>query len=459
MLWVGLGTSIGLVGVLAAESPPLALLVPGTLLGLLALRWLFTRPLLNLVVLVTLFAITAGYKEGVQVDEVAFAIYFLLYAAHWLFIRVVIQGEPLLRDASDWFVALFLVYVIGSLALTVLHRGDLLMALNEGFNFSLLALYFPFRDVCEREERGLTVLFSLVIILGLVASLRNFLHFQAILSDATYAWQIARGRVMVNEMFLLVAALITLTTALYARRITWILIYSGLFGTTSVALILTQSRAYWVDLALGVFLLFLLIDLQRKKRFVVLGALGAFSFVGVLYLLVGDFLFLLAYGLADRLLSLQSATSSDISLINRFFEMEALWALIKVNPIIGYGMGVKFTFFDAISHANWVKTFAHNGYMMLWFKFGLVGLSLILGLWGRSLWVAFRTAREHTASLDVRMFALALGICLIALIPSHNSSATFSTGDTVLMFGLLTGWISGLSRRATIAPLRGEAGA
>jgi hypothetical protein len=54
-------------------------------------------------------------------------------------------------------------------------------------------------------------------------------------------------------------------------------------------------------------------------------------------------------------------------------------------------------------------------------------------------------------------FGLFVAITLISIIPSHATMATFSTGDTVLAFAILTGMAAGLARRVTDAPGVGAA--
>jgi O-antigen ligase len=153
-------------------------------------------------------------------------------------------------------------------------------------------------------------------------------------------------------------------------------------------------------------------------------------------------------GLLDRALSIGTATSGDISLLNRFLETRAAWELIKVNPVVGYGMGTEFGFFDAISGSTWVKSYVHNGFVMLWYKFGIIGLVAVLTVWGASIAAALRAARMVHRDDSLRVLSLVAGVCLIAIIPSHLSAATFTTGDTTMTFALLCGLANGLYARA-----------
>jgi O-antigen ligase len=270
---------------------------------------------------------------------------------------------------------------------------------------------------------------------------------QSAFADAEQAWQIARGRVAMNEMLLLIPALWTAAFAARAERLNHWLLFAAAFAIFAVGVLLTQWRAYYIDLALGLGLLMLALRGRERGRlvgFIALGLLGV-ALVGVL--LFSDLVAPVALGLADRILSIGTATQTDISLLNRLLETAQVWELIKANPIVGYGLGVEFGFYDAISRSTWVKTYVHNGYLMLWYKFGVLGLVAILLVWFRSIGAALRTAREAARPAFERTVALFAGISLISILPSHAVSATFVTGDTVLMFAVLTGLAAGLEAR------------
>lgn len=431
---------------LAVESPLYGLAVPAAVLAVGAGLALTRVPLGHLCGVILFFGVTARSKAGVQIEEVVFAAYYLGYLATWLGSRLWVYREPIFRSPVDLCVGGFLVYMTGSIGLTVLFGGDLSYARADWINFSMLGFYFPIREVCERYRWGPWLVVGFVLYLGLFSLVRNVAMFSSALSGAEHAWQVARGRVPMNEMLLLVPALGCLGFAAHeplGRR--WALYTAG-FALFTVGVILTQWRAYYVDLAVGAALFFVLLGWRQRGRLTLATALSGAIGLGFGYLVFGDLMTLLVTGILDRILSIGTSTTADISLLNRLLETESVWDRIRQNPIVGYGIGTTFSFFDSIYEATWTKSYAHNGYLTLWFKFGIIGLGLILWTWGASITSSYRTWRRGATDAE-RTLGVVLAVVLISLIPSHFVSATFSTSDTVMMFAILTGTTAGLAHR------------
>ena len=313
----------------------------------------------------------------------------------------------------------------------------------------MFAFYFPIREVCERHQLGPWVIVGFVLYLGLFSVIRNVALLSAAFGNVEYAWEVARGRVAMNEILMLVpgprvpGARVAgaeppgppppdgWVRALLRRRH-----HSRSGGRTTS------------DLALGVFLLAITTGPRGFVRVVSLSALSGAVGLALAYLVFGDLVNLLVLGIADRILSIGTATSVDVSLLNRLLETRQVWDLIVQNPVAGYGLGTSFGFYDTIYNATWVKPYAHNGYLTLWYKFGVFGLLAVLAIWGRAIWVAFGSWADRTGGdARGRTLGLAVAVTLVSLLPSHAVSATFSTADTTFTFALLVGTAMGLHRR------------
>ena len=260
LLLAGLGATL----LLATESPALGLIVPGTVAGGVLLALLSRVPLGHLCGVMVFFGITARLKEGIQAEEVVFAAYYLAYLATWFATRLWVYREPVFQSAVDLCVGGFLLYMTGSLGLTVLFGGKLALAQSDWINFSMLAFYFPIKEACVRYRWGPWVIVGIVLYLGLFSFTRNVFLLSSAFGDAEYAWQVARGRVAMNEMLLLVPALGCLAFAIREPKLRHRLLLTAGFALFSLGVILTQWRAYYVDLALGVGLLFLLVNWQQR---------------------------------------------------------------------------------------------------------------------------------------------------------------------------------------------------
>ena len=444
------GLALGLLAVvyLAWNAPALLPFLPVVLFGGVATWYLFRHPLLNLTAVLGGFAAIAGFDKGLQVSEALYAAYLLLFLAHWYVTRLYLERVRILRHGVDRTIIFFLCYVTGSFFLTGIFGSPWGTALREWMVLISFALYFPIKEACVRYRRTPAVLVGIVLFLGLFVAVRNLLNFEQILASATYAWQIARGRVTTNEIFLVLPALTTFTWVLYTRHRSLSLVLLGAFLLFFGSLILTQSRAYWIDFAWGMLILFLLIGRRYKVRLLWISGLGMLGIAALGLLLFGDTILLMVYGLVERLLTLTSATSSDVSLINRFYESAGAWKQIQLNPIVGYGLGAQYRVYDIISGTTKTKTFIHNSFLLLWFKFGLIGLSSVLYIWFGSVRLGWRALRSGHPDFFTKLGLLVAVVGLIALIPSTFTSLQFYMSDTTFMFALLSGWAAGLAQRS-----------
>ena len=137
-----------------------------------------------------------------------------------------------------------------------------------------------------------------------------------------------------------------------------------------------------------------------------------------------------------------TATTEDISLVNRFIETSAVWESVRLNPILGYGMGVPYRVQDIILDITYLKAFVHNGYVALWYKFGIWGLGMMLfflGMVVRNAVRAFKTSQETTV---IRIACLAVAASFSALFLSAITSNPFYINDTMFIYAVLAG-ISG----------------
>lgn len=441
LLLAALGTA-GLLSVVLGITLPVVALAVG-----MAVAYART-PIAALVLYFALFALTIGSKPGLQPEEVLFLAYHVGYLGAWFGLRVFAYRERLVQTPLDWAVALFVGAVAFAALPTVVFRGNLGLAANEALNFSLLVLYFPVREACARYERGSVAVLAVLFVLALAGMIYNVALLRAAISDAAMAWEVARARVATSEMLITTGAICALSLIAYVHGTRRQLALLVAFAVLSLGVVLTQSRAYYVDLAVGVGAVLVLMPSGKRGPLVLSLVGGAVVAAGGAWLVLGDFFELVVYGIIDRALSLATATSSDVSFLNRALETRAVWERIVANPILGYGYGVPFGFHDSLFDGYWSKTYAHNGFLTLWYRLGLAGLLALLAAWGLAVLTGIRTARLVGAPLLLRGVGLAAAATLICLLPSHFVSATFSTADTVLCFAALLGMAAGTREQA-----------
>ena len=152
---------------------------------------------------------------------------------------------------------------------------------------------------------------------------------------------------------------------------------------------------------------------------------------------------LLVYGVAERFVSIFSATTADISLVNRFTESLGVWEYVKTNPILGYGLGVEYRVHDIIYDATIVKTFIHNGYIALLYKFGIWGAGLIFYFFWSVLRRAYRVYRSHDLALNTRLAGLAVIGAFASFSVSALTSNPIFINDAMFVISILAGIAAG----------------
>jgi O-antigen ligase len=412
------------------------------LVGAAGALYLFRRPELNLYVTLGLFFLIMDYSDGLDPEEVFYGMYFMAFFAHW-YGTFLLGGGRLLRSSQDWAIVIFVAFATLSAVWGIANGAGVRFIVGEAAILAMLGFYFPVRELCAGNPRAVRRLLYLVTALALFVTLRNVITYQAALSSAAYLFQVTTGRVALNEIFLMVPALGALCFLLYSSSNKQRLGLLLLFLLFLSALVLTQSRGYWAAFLVGLVALFLLTDLKRKLKIVIVGVIGLSSFVAFGSLLFPEVVPLVVGGLAQRFVSLGSAFSSDISMVNRLHETSALWGYIKQNPVIGYGMAAPFHYFDVIDDITRIGSFTHNAFVGLWFKFGIVGLALMMFVWVRSIWMGISLFRRESAPLFHRTIGLAVAVALIAELLVANTSTPFLIFDGMLMFTLLAAFASG----------------
>lgn len=372
--------------------------------------------------------------------EVVGAVYFYLALLWWLYARATSREHALLKDPLDLCLAFFIGWSLLS-AVWGLQVGKGADVMADANCILALAIYFPAREQALRKDGGRWLLYA-VLLLGLYVAVRNMINYRLLVLSAVAEWQ-RNARVTTSEVVLLLGATGSLVLHAYAQ--TWRLRLVSLvgFGVMLTSLILTQTRAFWVDLVVAVGVIALLAPWQKKAR-TGLGV-AATLLVGSagVYLLLGEELVEMAGNLLTRAATLNTSVLSDLSLMSRIVEARTVLDYVAANPVMGYGIGANYSFYDVIDDATLTRTFVHNGYVGMLFKAGLAGTVPLLVFWAmwivRGLRMAVRKA-EWEVVLTTAM--------LIALLPSASTAMHVYARDTAFVFALCSGWLAGVYERA-----------
>ncbi len=451
LLWSVLGFGLLLILAVTWSANEFLPFIPVVLIaGALALA-LFKRPLLNLAVVMCGFVLIVGFQEGLQPGEIVYGLYYLGFLAHWFFTRSYLQQQVICRRPEERVLLAFLVLITLTIPISMMFDGWPSMILGEWLSFSMLAFYWPIREAITSHKNGLRVVVGSLIFVGVFVLARNLLEYRGDLGDAEKVWQIATSRAIINESLLMVPALLGLTLFLQAGKMRNRLFYLVLVLCLFAGLILTQSRAYWVAFFLGAGFIFLFVSKRDKVRLIVVGLLSAGGVFLIAYLVLGDFLLLVMTGLLDRFLTLQTAVSSDVSLINRFLEAKGVWHHIQVNPILGHGMGVPYRFYNITYEYSEIKTFVHNGYVALAFKFGVWGLGMMLFMMIRFFVRAVQNWHSKNADPLSQLISLSVAGSLAALSITSLTANPFFQNDLMFIYACLWGIAGGCYARSMSA--------
>jgi len=420
-------------------APDLALFLPIVLVGAIGLVILFQFPLLNLCLVLSSFVIIAGFEKGFQITEILYGLYYLGFLGHWYFTRIVLYREAVFRRLEERTLVIFFVLVSLSFPLTILFNGSFKGFVSEWLSISFLGLYFPIREAIERNRRGLVAVLGVVVLVGMFVLIRNVLNFQAVISSAEYAYEVARGRAITNESLLIVPAIMCLVFMIFQNR--WIprLAFAALFLAFFAGVLVTQSRGYWLAFLLAAGIILLVVPRRRKLILTVSVVLTIAGVVAIGIAVFGNVILLVGYGIAERFLSIITATTSDISLVNRFAEAVGVWEYVKLNPVLGYGMGVEYRVHDIIIDATVVKTFIHNGYIALWYKFGIWGVGMMFFFLGSVIRRAYLVFKTKNLESTVRLGGLVVVASFTAFSMSALTSNPVYINDAMFIMSVLAG--------------------
>ena len=442
-IWFAAGCSILLSLYLYSKGFWLALGLPLVWIVPPLVGWLITKPTMHLTAILAGFVVMVGFGDGISLSEATYGLYYLSYLLCWMVHWRLAQNRPLTGRFEDRALLLFFILITLTIPLSVLQRADPTFILGEWLSYTLLLFYWPVRERITADPRALRMILHALIIIGLFVLVRNLLEYRSDLAGAEYAWQIAKSRAATNESLLMVSSFIALSYSVRAEkwgpRLTYLGLFLGLFG----GLILTQSRAYWVASVIGLGFMLIFLPPAERKRMLISGIVSTVVLVSLSIILLGDLVSIVATGFYYRMRSLATATSADISLVNRFLEARGAIESIKWNPVMGYGMGVPYRFYNITYNYSEVKSFIHNGYVALLFKFGIWGFMLMMSTLSVMIWRGWQVLRSSGANDDRRVACVVVVASFSALAVTALTANPFFQNDLMFVYAVLLGVAGG----------------
>jgi len=388
------------------------------------------------ILLAELFVGSKGYLFAANLFNVTISIrlaLFLIVMATWLWWRIknhdykIIRGKIILN-----YLALFCFIGLG-LVLGIINNnlGNVFFDFNAWVYFALI---FVFIDVAQTEfkKKVLVILAAATTLLSLktVLILTVFSRGLDLIGGPLYKWIRDTGvgeityvsgtifRVFFqSQIYILIGFLVFLTILLTKKFSGKVKILIGVYlYCTSLAIIISQSRSFWLGgltaLAGLMILLWWKFGFRFKKTSLLILILGLtlISQIFLIQIITGNFS---GNPVASRFKDLQGDPGGN----SRLNQLRPLADSIFQRIIIGYGFGKELTYISSDprilkNHPGGVyTTYAFEwGYLDIWLKIGLLGLIAYLVL-------IVRIAKDLWQKKGAPFFGLLLG--LIALLVTN----------------------------------------
>lgn len=423
----------GMVGIREIEAfAPLAI----PLLAAVAfLIWINERVWIMMAVTGHLMMMLDATREAIGPGEAGFIALGLGGLGIWFVKEVAIHRRQLVRTGFDLLLLSFMILgTVVSLLACVLHGGDLLSYVKEYGQIFDLLLYFPLRKFLRNRD-DVAILLVLFVIVATMNGLYSFASYRERLTQAVFQWQITASRSNVNESTSLALFVMAATLFAYARKLWLSTVALGLVAAAIIFLVISFSRSPIAAAVFAAGVMVTLIPWRNSRRVVTALVLSLVLGVGVAYLIFPQIVSNIGASIAERLLTLTSATS-DRSFNARIVESTTLLSrYILPSPVIGNGFGVPFSFLDPLTNTTVTGTFVHNGYIWSLFKFGVPVALLLLWVLVYPIVRLMMKAPGRHAGFHRALMAGCVGYLISALIV-HFTSNHMAQVSTTLNFAI-----------------------
>ena len=448
--WVGLILGIALALILVPlllfleAGPGASLNLPvGTSIAASAIAgcalWLlsFNERIWVLSAVASLVVFVFRQEEGeLGVDVLFFALYAVTGTLLWFIKELHLGSGRIVRSRFDlMFLSTILVCLLTSTIAALVHGADVRTMIRELAAFLLILFYFPVRSILK-SDLDVRLLFYSLLFFGVLNGMVNLMNYQERVVESALTFGAVNARSAMNEP--LSAVLFSAFFALMLGARTFRIRVLALGGISLFAglLVLSLSRGPIIATALGCVTILMLLYRRRVARVLVYAVVALGVNVGAAFLILPDFAASIFENIEGRFETVQQI-SGDQSFSSRSSEYRALYAeFIPASPIIGYGFGVPYRFYDAPFEVTAEPYYTHNGYLSVAFKFGIpAGLLLILILFSP----IFRFPYASVGSFDpYRKMILAGALAgLIAMLLINVTSNVLAYYTEIMLLAIL----------------------
>ncbi len=384
-------------------------------------------------------------KTGLDVGELG---YYALLGLTILLILLpmLLEGRIQVVHPHDrWMIFIYIALFLG-LVNGILTIRSIRAPLQElVFYYSAFLLYFPLRRFLNLPKFRPQLYVGLGFIMTFVV-FRTILAYRTSLLNVVAEWELAVVRGAGNENILLLGFALSLATFILhpdsAIRRASLAIVLIIFS----AIILTFTRSLWGVSFVAAVILISIAPWVAKKR--------VFRYVSIILILIlgigifffRDFMDLIWIMISNRLIATTAGGSIDTSLLERIRETKAAFSQVMENPILGPGLGVAYFRENVFLRITQPHLYIHNGYLAVWYKFGIIGLFSFLFLIGSIFKNSIRIYKT-TPHPVVRAIAIASAIYITMAALMNITSPVFLAYEGIFVLTILAAVIAHLETR------------
>jgi len=415
------------------------------------LIWLNERLWIAMAVAGHVMMMIDSTRDAIGPGEAGFIVLGLGGLMIWFVKEVAVHRRRIVRTGFDLLLASFMILgTVVTLIACVLHGGDLLRYFKEYGPVFDLMIYFPLRKFLRNRD-DVVLLLVLFVVVAMINGAYSFLSYRERLAQAVFQWQITASRSNVNESTSLALFVMATTLFAYARRLWLQVVALGGVAAGIIFLLISFSRSPIAAAVFAAGVMMVLIPWRNSRRVLVALALSLVVGAGLAYLIFPQIVSSIGQSIAERLLTLTSATS-DRSFNARLVEAGTLLdRYIRYSPLIGNGFGVRFSFLDPLTNETVTGTFVHNGYIWALFKYGIPLALMLLWVLVYPLIRVLLSAPRRYAGFDRALMAGSVGYLCSALIV-HFTSNHLAQVSTALNFAICWAFLDYVGRRAPKHP-------
>jgi len=433
------GLSISFIAMIMLADKDIIPVLLALSVGSIAVSFCLKQPLYFVLGYFLVVPLYLENPEGVTTGQIIFLSYTILLAVFFLYLPL-ITGRLKLETALDKLFLLLTFILPFASVLGLLNGASAYAAFGEITYFAGVFVYFALRYYLDHAQFQKGLIFLIFLTLFYVIA-RNAYYYQEIILQAYMPWQVEKARVASNEVLILFLSTICTVAFVYMNDIKYKAAALAFLGVAVASLVLTQSRGYWLSYAIAFILIFLLVNRTKKIQMVLY-----FVTIAVLVIVIAKIYFsayfdLVINALILRFESIATSTQADISVLERIDESVAVLSKIILNPIAGYGLGTEYVKFIYFERFHISTSYIHNGYLAAWFKFGLFGLILMVGICISIFRSAYKIFCENSRLVH-KIFSLSIIATLAGMMFVNNTSPQFLAFDSFLLITIMAAYCS-----------------